>query len=160
MITTLRKRACSISVILQQPAQLQAIYGQKTAESILGGGCANKLFLSGLDGQTAFEVERQLGSETVSELGYGERSRRLGKPLLRADEIRRMPCHRGILISGRQRPAYVKLPACYRVAKWRTAMQGAPPPFPTAAPDERLAYLPLERSASVPVMGEVFAGAA
>ncbi|MGC1952259.1 MAG: type IV secretory system conjugative DNA transfer family protein, partial [Gammaproteobacteria bacterium] len=40
MATTLRKRACCISLILQQPAQLQAVYGQKRVESILGGGAA------------------------------------------------------------------------------------------------------------------------
>lgn len=130
MITTLRKRACCISLILQQPSQLQALYGQKKAESILGGGCASKLYLAGLDPQTALDVERQLGTETVAELAYGESTHRLGKPLLRAEEIRRMPGKRGILISGRERPAYLKLPACYEVRPWARAMQTPPPPFP------------------------------
>jgi type IV secretion system protein VirD4 len=148
MATTLRKRACCISLILQQPAQLQAVYGQKRAESILGGGCASKLYLAGLDPQTALEVERQLGTETVAELAWGENTRRLGKPLLRAEEIRRMPSSRGILISGRERPVYVKLPACYEVPAWLRAMEIPPPPFPGggADPGDAEPYLPFEAS--------------
>jgi type IV secretion system protein VirD4 len=152
MITTLRKRACCISLILQQPAQLQAIYGPKRAESILGGGCASKLYLAGLDPQTALEVERQLGTETVAELAWGENTRRLGKPLLRAEEVRRMPARRGILISGRERPVYVKLPACYEVPAWRQAMETPPPPLPGSDDDpatdtEPEPYLPLTAAA-------------
>jgi type IV secretory pathway TraG/TraD family ATPase VirD4 len=131
-ITTLRKRACSISVILQQPAQVEAVYGRKQAESILGGGCANKLYLAGLDGETAFAVERQLGQETIRASEGSQASRRLGKPLLRAEEVRRLPENRGILISGRKRPLYARLPACYELPRWKTAMTQPAPAFPKA----------------------------
>lgn len=163
IITTLRKRACSISVILQQPSQLQAVYGLKKAESILGGGCANKLYLTGLDSETAYAVERQLGSETVGKDGVAGTARgRLGKPLMRADEIRRLPGHRAILISGRQRPLLATLPACYEVPHWKAAMSTPPPPFPNIGMT-REHYLPFSNPAEeVPAsaLGQVGAMAA
>lgn len=136
IVTTLRKRNCSVSLILQEPSQLETVYGRTAAETILSGGCASKLYFSGTDRKTAEDVERRLGAETVSDTnfeGSDENARKLGKPLLRAEEIRRMPANRGILISGRERPAYLKLPAYYEVAAWRKRTEITPPPFPGEA---------------------------
>src|SRR5882724_11490549 len=60
-ITTLRKRRCSISLILQDLSQLDAIYGRDEARTIFSGGCGNKLFFSGLDLETTTYIERVLG---------------------------------------------------------------------------------------------------
>jgi type IV secretory pathway TraG/TraD family ATPase VirD4 len=65
IITTLRKRRCSISIILQELSQLTAIYGQHEGRTIYSGGSANKLFYSGLDLETTRYVEGLLGHNTV-----------------------------------------------------------------------------------------------
>ncbi len=107
IITTLRKRRCSVSIILQELSQLRAVYGVDEARTIFSGGCANKLFFSGLDLETALYVEQALGSNTEYDTTFGginDRARTLGVPLLRADEIRMLPRDQAILISGRERP--------------------------------------------------------
>jgi type IV secretion system protein VirD4 len=52
-ITTLRKRRASVVLVLQELAQLKAIYGQEEAQAIYGGGINHKLYFSGLDYSTA-----------------------------------------------------------------------------------------------------------
>ena len=94
LITTLRKRRCSVSLILQEKAQLEALYGRLDAQTIFSGGCGNKLFFPGLDQETCEYLERALGQNTVYDTyyaGVSEHARVMGKPLLRADEIRMLP---------------------------------------------------------------------
>jgi type IV secretion system protein VirD4 len=131
IITTLRRRRCSTTVILQDPAQLEALYGRGGARAIIAGGCANKVFFGGTDTEAARYVEESLGSETAWETLYGgssERARSLGKPLLRRDEVRMLTGNGAILISGRERPALLDMPSYFAVRKWRVL--GAKPPCP------------------------------
>ena len=107
IITTLRKRRCSISIILQDLAQLEAIYGRHEARTIFSGGCANKLFYGGLDLETALYVERVLGQNTEYDTTFGgidERARTLAVPLMTADQVRMLGLGEAILVSGRERP--------------------------------------------------------
>lgn len=119
--TTLRKRNCSINVILQDISQLAAVYGREEAKSIYSGGMGNKLFFSGLDLEACTYLERVLGNST--EFEKDEEGRLVAKPLLTKDQIRRLKSKKGILISGRYRPAkltmqpYFKNPCLNRLAK-------------------------------------------
>ena len=111
IITTLRKRRCSISIILQDLAQLEALYGRHEARTIFSGGCANKLFFSGLDVETAEYVERMLGRSTEYDTTFGgidEHARTLSVPLLRADQVRMMGWGEAILVAGRERPVWMR----------------------------------------------------
>lgn len=113
VITTLRKRRCSVSLILQELSQLRTVYGPDAARTIFSGGCANKLFFSGLDLETALYVEQALGQNTEYDTTFGgvdERARTLAVPLLRADELRMLRAEEAVLISGRQRPAKLEMP--------------------------------------------------
>jgi len=115
-ITTLRKRRCSISLILQELSQLEAIYGREEARTIFSGGCGNKLFLSGLDLETTVYIERVLGKNTLYDTPFGgsdDRARTVAVPLMSADQIRMLKSAEGILISGRMRPAKLKMPAYF-----------------------------------------------
>lgn len=143
IITTLRRRRCATTVILQDPAQLEELYGQSGARAIIAGGCANKLFFAGTDAVAARYVEDALGAETAWETPYGgtsEQARTIGKPLLRRDEIRMMTGDQGILISGRERPALLRVPPYYRVRKWREWCDLAPHPLPGAVAREEAVY--------------------
>ena len=113
IITTLRKRRCSISIILQELSQLDAIYGRDEARTIFSGGCGNKLFFSGLDLETTSYIERVLGNNTMYDTPFGgidDRARTLAVPLMSADEIRMLKENDGILISGRRRPVKLRMP--------------------------------------------------
>ena len=110
--TTLRKRNCSINIILQDISQLAAIYGREEAKSIFSGGMGNKLFFSGSDLETCTYLEKVLGTSTEYE--KDENGRLIGKPLLTVDQIRRLHKKKGILISGRFRPARVRMKPFFR----------------------------------------------
>lgn len=111
--TTLRKRRCSLSVVVQALSQLTALYGPHDARSILAGGMNSKLFFGGLDLETCRQLEGVLGARTAFDTETGEvepHARSVGKPLLSADEIRMLPKDAAILISGRERPARLHMP--------------------------------------------------
>jgi type IV secretion system protein VirD4 len=131
VITTLRKRRCSVSIILQEKAQLDALYG-RDAQTIFAGGCGHKLYFSGLDLDTCRHLEATLGQQTEYD-GLAEReARKVAIPLLRHDEIRMLPPDRAILISGGRRPLRLKMPPYFRVGQWRrqTALPAVPHPTP------------------------------
>jgi type IV secretory pathway TraG/TraD family ATPase VirD4 len=90
IITTLRKRNCSISIILQDKKQLAKLYGENGANTIFGN-CANKIFFAGMSGSMCQEVEQLLGNSTVEHTDQEtERNTLHRRPLLTADEIRRI----------------------------------------------------------------------
>jgi type IV secretion system protein VirD4 len=104
IITILRKRKCSISIILQDIKQLNAIYGQNNAEVIFGN-CASKIFFSGLDLPMCQKIQEMLGKETVEHKDGDTGKRSLhGRYLMTADEIRRLPRSKIIYIFSNERP--------------------------------------------------------
>jgi type IV secretion system protein VirD4 len=104
IITTLRKRNCSISIILQGIKQLNDLYNRDIAETIFDS-CASKIFFSGLGVETCQIVERLLGKETVNhkDLNTGKKSLH-GRNLMTADEIRRLDRSTIIYIFSNQKP--------------------------------------------------------
>lgn len=116
--TTLRKRRCSISIILQDLAQLKAVYGYHDATTIFSGGMNSKLFFSGLDLETCLYLEQVLGKSTAYDVAYGdfsEKARTISKPLMTADEIRMLPESESILISGHNLPMKIKMLPYFRI---------------------------------------------
>ena len=146
IITTLRKRRCSVSIILQALSQLDAIYGREEARTIFSGGCANKLFYSGLDLETAQYVEQMLGQNTEYDTTFGgidERARTIAVPLMRTDQIRMMCEDDGILISGRERPAKFATPPCFRVEQQQHLTAKPPASFGASVDAHDVRYLDL-----------------
>ena len=142
--TTLRKRRCSISIILQDLSQLKAIYGQHEAASIFSGGMSNKLFFSALDLDTCQYLERVLGMNTVYDVVYGdysEKARTVAKPLLSADEIRMLPKDKGILISGHKLPMKMKMPPYFKNAVLNKLTQKTPAEIKMNFPDKMIQHL-------------------
>jgi len=127
--TTLRKRNCSISIILQEMAQLTAVYGHHEAKSIFAGGMANKLFFSGLDLETCTYLEQVLGKTTESgavKEGRGEdvQMTTTGKPLMSADRVRMMGWDEAVLVSGARLPVKLKMKPYFRVWGWSRMVKG------------------------------------
>jgi len=135
IITTLRKRRCSLSVILQELSQLTSVYGHHEARTIFAGGCGNKLFFSGLDLETSRYIEGMLGQSTEYDTAFGgfdEHSRTVGVPLMRADHARMMKEREAVLISGGHRPIRVSMPPYFDVPSLRRISRKTPATF---APD-------------------------
>ncbi|PCH91045.1 MAG: hypothetical protein COB85_09665 [Bacteroidetes bacterium] len=122
IITTLRKRKCSISIVLQDIQQLVNTYGQSDASTILNGGCSSRIYYPGLSLQTCEELSRMLGSRTISyrEGGYEShgdgmqnRYRNMGRLLLTPDEIRTLKSQHGIFVHGNELPIRLKTVAWF-----------------------------------------------
>lgn len=106
-ITTLGKRRCSVSLLLQDLAQLTTVYGASEARTIIGGGCGNKLFYPGLDLETSRYVEGLLGTNTMFSTpdgSFSDYANPVRTSLMQADQVRRMERNQAIFISGRSRP--------------------------------------------------------
>jgi type IV secretory pathway TraG/TraD family ATPase VirD4 len=156
VITTLRKRRCSVSLILQEKAQLEALYGRLDAQTIFSGGCGNKLFFPGLDQETCEYLERALGQNTVYDTyfaGISEHARVMGKPLLRADEIRMLADGQAILLSGNERPLLFAMPPYYAVETLLARSKEPPAPLPGYGSGNTVAYLPLSPEAQPELPG-------
>jgi type IV secretion system protein VirD4 len=124
--TTLRKKNCSINIILQELSQLEAIYGKSEAKAIFSGGMANKLFLSGLDLESCTYLEKVLGTITQYDTvfgGFTEKAQTISRPLLSSDKIRMLDNSKGVLISGRQLPIKIKMPAFFNHKAWHKLTQ-------------------------------------
>ncbi len=123
VITTLGKRRCSISLLLQDLAQLSSVYGSDEARTILGGGCGNKLFFPGLDLETTRYVEGLLGTNTLFSTpdgSFSDRAYPVKAPVMQADQIRRMERREAVLISGRHRPVRLRnVTPYFQDGRWR-----------------------------------------
>lgn len=157
-ITTLRKRNCSLSVIVQASAQLEALYGRYGAETILSGGCNSRLFFGGLDQATCEQLERGLGQNTVYDTyyaGVSERARVMGRPLMRADEIRMLGDAEAILISKNQRPVRLTMPAFHEVDELLSRSRVRPAPLPSQHGGTDVGFLPFSADAQPELPGMV-----
>lgn len=117
--TTLRKRKCSISIILQELSQLESVFGKNDAQSIYAGAMANKLYFSGLDLETTQYLERLLGYNTCYDIydvkgDVDENARTVQTPLMRADEIRMLPQEKAIFVSTNRKPIKLTMPAYFQ----------------------------------------------
>lgn len=126
IVTTLRKRHCSISIILQAHSQLEAVYGKNDAETIWSGGMAHTLFFGGLGLKTCKELEQVLGKFTQegiisAQANDKDRTVAVGTPLLTADQMRMMTNNEAVLISSNKKPIRLTMKPYFKNAvlrKW------------------------------------------
>lgn len=115
LITTMRSREISASIILQSMSQLNHIY-DKAAE-IISDNCDTFIFLGG-KGKTLKEVSELLGKETIdvmntsdtrgNQRSYGVNYQKTGRELLTQDELARMPGGKCIVQLRGVKPFYSK----------------------------------------------------
>ena len=105
LLATMRSREISVSIILQNLAQLKALFDKKW-ESIVGN-CDEFLYLGGNEQSTHKYVSELLGKETIDTNSYGHNKGRNGhftkndqvqaRDLLTPDEVRMLDNRYGIL---------------------------------------------------------------
>lgn len=112
VISTIRSRAISTSVIVQAYSQGKALWND--AWDTIVGNCDTILFLGGRDAQTTDWLSKQLGDETITmeevSQNYGasgsrtKAQRTLKRALLTPDEIGRLPNDEALLLIRGLRP--------------------------------------------------------
>jgi type IV secretion system protein VirD4 len=123
--TTLRKYGVSISLVLQELKQLNAIYGNENAEVIKSGGCVTKLFLPGLGSPACKEISEMLGRETITNesknksvsikhTSSSKTESNMGRQLMTPDEIRMMKNWTAIMVRKNEKPAKLKVKPSFK----------------------------------------------
>ena len=112
ILSVMRSRGVSVSIILQNIAQLKALF-DKQWESILGN-CDEFLYLGGNEQSTHKYVSELLGKETIDTNTYGKSSGRSGsyttnyqksgRELLTPDEVRMLDNRYALLFIRGERP--------------------------------------------------------
>ena len=112
ILSVMRSRGVSVSIILQNLAQLKALF-EKQWESIVGN-CDEFLYLGGNEQSTHKYVSELLGKETIDTNTYGRSSGRggnystnyqnSGRELLTPDEVRMLDNQYGLLFIRGERP--------------------------------------------------------
>ena len=77
LLSTMRSREISVSIIIQNLAQLKALF-EKQWESIVGN-CDEFLYLGGNEQSTHEYVSKLLGKETIDTNTYGQSKGRNGR---------------------------------------------------------------------------------
>ena len=112
LLSTMRSREISVSIIIQNLAQLKALF-EKQWESIVGN-CDEFLYLGGNEQSTHEYVSKLLGKETIDTNTYGQSKGRsgsystnwqlTGRELLMPDEVRMLDNQYALLFIRGERP--------------------------------------------------------
>ena len=112
ILSTMRSREMSVSIIIQNLAQLKALF-EKAWESIVGN-CDEFLYLGGNEQSTHEYVSKLLGRETIDVNTYGQSRGRsgswstnwqlTGRELLTPDEVRMLDNRYALLFIRGERP--------------------------------------------------------
>lgn len=112
LLSTMRSRLIFVSIILQNLAQIKALY-KDTWESIMGN-CDSKLYLGGNEQSTHEYISKELGKATIDTNTYGKsegrsgsfttNSQRTGRELLTSDEVRLLNNNYAVLFLKGERP--------------------------------------------------------
>jgi len=112
LLATMRSREISVSIIIQNLAQLKALF-EKQWESIVGN-CDEFLYLGGNEQSTHEYVSKLLGKETIDTNTYGQSKGRSGsysvnwqlsgRELLTPDEVRMLDNQFALLFIRGERP--------------------------------------------------------
>ncbi len=112
LLSTMRSREISVSIILQNLAQLKALF-EKTWESIVGN-CDEVLYRGGNEQSTHEYVSKLLGRETIDVDSYGKTRGRsggssvnrqtAGRELMAPDEVRALDSRYALLFIRGERP--------------------------------------------------------
>ena len=124
--TTARKYQVALHLALQSSLQLEQQYGPFGAQ-IIRDGLGSHLYLPGLNLEEALKVSQRLGHQQ-------------GRPLLRADQISRLPRHEALVLPTNLDPLKIRTRAYFE--DWRLARRASLPP----------ATLPSVSTAPVPLI--------
>jgi type IV secretion system protein VirD4 len=141
-ITTIRKFKCSISIILQDLNQLEANYPVAEAKTIFDGGCATRIYFSGMNQDVSERLEKALGQRTIRMKDKNGFHVQRERPLLTAEELRTLPRESAILMHDNQKAVRLELMPADRDSRLSQLMSMRPAPIPRENP-RPLLFVPL-----------------
>ena len=137
LLSTMRSRQIFVSIILQNLAQIKALY-KDSWESILGN-CDETYYLGGNEQSTHKYISELLGKETLDTNTYGKSEGRsgnystnyqqTGRELLTADEVRLLDNNYGLLFIKGERPVKDKKYDLLKHPKIKQTLDGGREPY-------------------------------
>lgn len=137
LLATMRSREISVSIILQNLAQLKALY-EKQWESIVGN-CDEFLYLGGNEQSTHEYVSKLLGRETIDTNSYGRSRGRggsystnwqlSGRELMTPDEVRRLDNRDALVFIRGERPVIDRKFTLENHPNFRLSADGGATPY-------------------------------
>lgn len=138
LLSTMRSKGISVSIILQNLAQLKALY-KDSWESIVGN-CDELYYLGGNEQSTHKFISELLGKTTLDTNTYGKSSGRsgsystnyqqAGRELLTPDEVRLIDNKYGILFIRGEKPVFDLKYDILRHPRIKETVDGGIPPYP------------------------------
>ena len=149
ILSVMRSRGVSVSIILQNLAQLKALF-EKQWESIVGNA-DEFLYLGGNEQSTHKYVSELLGKETIDTNTYGKSSGRSGnystnyqisgRELLTPDEVRMLDNHYALLFIRGERPVMDLKYDILKHPNVKLTVDGGQPPYRHGEPTKAVATL-------------------
>lgn len=137
LLSTMRSRQIFVSIILQNLAQIKALY-KDSWESILGN-CDETYYLGGNEQSTHKYISELLGKETLDTNTYGKSEGRsgnystnyqqTGRELLTADEVRLLDNNYGLLFIKGERPVKDKKYDLFKHPNIKQTLDGGREPY-------------------------------
>ncbi|GAA6396744.1 VirD4-like conjugal transfer protein, CD1115 family [Solibaculum mannosilyticum] len=155
LLATMRSRNISVSIIIQNIAQLKALF-EKQWESIMGN-CDEFLYLGGNESSTHKLIsESYLGKATIDTNTYGKSSGRsgnystnyqsAGRELLTPDEVRMMDNRFALLFIRGERPIMDEKCDLLKHPSVKDTADGDAPPYEHGTTENAVATIALEPS--------------
>ena len=149
ILSVMRSRGVSVSIILQNLAQLKALF-EKQWESIVGN-CDEFLYLGGNEQSTHKYVSELLGKETIDTNTYGKSSGRSGnystnyqisgRELMTPDEVRMLDNRYALLFVRGERPVMDFKYDIMKHPNVKLTADGGQPPYNHGEPTQAVATL-------------------
>ena len=149
ILSVMRSRGVSVSIILQNLAQLKALF-EKQWESIVGN-CDEFLYLGGNEQSTHKYVSELLGKETIDTNTYGKSSGRSGnystnyqisgRELMTPDEVRMLDNRYALLFIRGERPVMDFKYDIMKHPNVKLTADGGQPPYNHGEPTQAVATL-------------------
>ena len=152
ILSVMRSRGVSVSIILQNMAQLKALF-EKQWESIVGN-CDSFLYLGGNEQSTHKYVSELLGKETIDTNTYGKSEGRSGsystnyqisgRELLDASEVRMLDNRYALLFIRGERPVMDLKYDILKHPNVKLTTDGGQPPYLHGEPTKAVATIVFE----------------
>ena len=149
ILSVMRSRGVSVSIILQNLAQLKALF-EKQWESIVGN-CDSFLYLGGNEQSTHKYVSELLGKETIDTNTYGKSTGRSGnystnyqisgRELMTPDEVRMLDNRYALLFVRGERPVMDFKYDILKHPNVKLTTDGGQPPYIHGEPTQAVATL-------------------
>lgn len=136
ILSITRKYRISCLLVCQSTAQLYALYGKDKANTLIKGAIASRLFLGGLDYDTAEEVSKQLGVNTHEDIDpwTQEKSDPYPRDLMLTQEVQRLKPDEAIFTHGAYLPVKIQnFKAYYEDEALTMKANVTPPKLPSNA---------------------------